>query len=1231
MDSESSPDPPGGNPPEGASVDSAPNGVPAGAEALFPAVPLEALASGVPTDQVLAQPIPAEALLGTDPSALLPISDNFGSGTEVRVPSLEEVVAPSLEKPAAEDVWLDGGGEMSKRIRSFNWSQTPLGDMADWPQPLRFAVSIVIASGFPMLIVWGSEYIQLYNDAYLTVLGAKKHPAALGQPAADCWPEIWRTMLGPMFQQVMATGEPFRSEDRLFVLDRNGYREETYFTFSYSAIPEESGRPGGVLVTSIETTERVIGERRLRTLHGLAALASRSDTVNASCEAVAKTLAANPNDLPFTLLYFFDKDRARAGLCATSHVARATKASPEAIDLTNGDEDETVWPLARVARTNQSEVVSNAGARLGSLPGGPWPESADTAVLLPIRHVGNQDAPSGVLVAGVSPRLALDGRYREFLDLAAAHISTTLSNARAHEDERERAASLVEVDRAKTTFFGNVSHELRTPLTLMLGPAGDLLAGDHGPLSLPQRDQIRMLRRHSSQLLKMVNSLLDFSQIEAGRVDAIFEPTDLAAFTSDLASLFRSAVERAGLTLTVDCPPLAESIYVDRGMWEKIVLNLMSNAVKFTFDGGIDVRLRDSDAGVALTVADTGIGIAATDVPHLFRHFHRVRGARARSQEGSGIGLALVDELARFHGGSVTVVSEPGRGSTFSVTLPKGDAHLPADRIRRSRPLTSTPGDAAPFIEETLRWIDDSADDVPLAAARVDDAAAPAVADGIGLSDATRSARVLIADDHADMRQYLTRLLRRRWHVEAVSDGRAALESVKSRRPDLIVADMMMPGLDGIGLLRALRADRDTAAIPVLLLSAAAGEASKLQGLKAGAADYLVKPFFARELVAKIQSQIEQLWVRRQADLERERLRSLFDEAPVPICILRGPDLRYEFANAPYTRLVGHRDLAGKPIREALPEATGLGMFEVLDEVFRTGKTFWGIEVPIHFGGGDGAGTDGSYFTFVYQAIREPNGDVDGIVVFAVDVTEHVLIRRKIEESIQTRDTFFAAAAHELRNPINALQLQLLSIMRAAERGDTALPLDWVRGRVGKAAHQVSRLVRLIDNLLDVSRIASGRLHLDLEPVDLAAVVTEVIDRLESAEQAQIVRVSEPTVGQWDRLRLDQILTNLVSNAVKYGEGRPIQITVKTDGRDALLEVSDQGIGIAPEHQERIFERFERVVADRRYAGFGLGLWITSRIVEEFGGSLSVRSEPGSGSTFIVRLPKEPTSKGQRA
>lgn len=787
-------------------------------------------------DVVLAPPVPAEVLSGSDPGVLLPDAADMPPGTEVIVPSLADVTA-------AEDC-LAGGGEMAALMRSFDWSQSSIGPITSWPPSLCAAVSIMLASGFPMLIVWGPEYIQLYNDAYRPVLGATKHPAALGQRARDGWPEIWDTMLAPLFQQVMATGEPFRSEDRLFVLDRNGYVEETYFTFSYSAIRDATGRPGGVLVTCVETTERVLSERRLRTLRELAAHASSAETISDACRIVAETMAANPNDLPFTLLYFIDEDRRRADLCASSGVARGTAASPETLDLAAPDgvvEHNDVWPIATVAQNDRSEMITDLRSRAGTLPGGPWPESADAAIAIPIKHVGKQAPPSAVFVAGISPRRAFDASYRGFLDLVAAQISTALSNARVHEVGRRRADTLAELDRAKTAFFSNVSHELRTPLMLMLGPANDLLAGDHGILSTAQREPVQLLRRNAARLLRMVNALLDFSQIEAGRADASFEATDLAAFTSDLASAFRSAVERAGLTLTVDCPPLDEPVYVDRHMWEKIVLNLLSNALKFTFDGRIDVVLRAINQYVELVVSDTGTGVAPIDIRYLFSHFHRVRGARARSTEGAGMGLALVHELARIHGGSVNVVSEPGRGSSFSVCLLKGQAHLPADRVRRSRALTSPVSGAEPFVDEAMRWLDETA----------------AEEIGVTAAGAAQPARVLIADDHVDMRQYLTRLLRPRWIVETVADGLAALDAVRARRPDLIVADVMMPGLDGVALLRALRADAATATIPVLLLSARAGEEAKVEGLEAGAADYLVKPFSARELLAKVQSQIE--------------------------------------------------------------------------------------------------------------------------------------------------------------------------------------------------------------------------------------------------------------------------------------------------------------------------------------------------------------------------------------
>jgi len=313
---------------------------------------------------------------------------------------------------------------------------------------------------------------------------------------------------------------------------------------------------------------------------------------------------------------------------------------------------------------------------------------------------------AGFVVAGVSPRLAFNDDYKGFFDLLAGQVAAAVANARAYEEERRRAEALSELDRAKTAFFSNVSHEFRTPLTLILGPVDDALAGADGELPPPLRERLEVARRNGQRLQRLVNTLLDFSRIEAGRVRASYEPTDLAAFTADLASNFRSACEKAGLELAVDCPPLAEPVFVDRQMWEKVVLNLLSNAFKFTFGGEIAVSLQAAGGSVIrLTVRDTGTGIPEEEVPKLFERFHRVHGARARTHEGTGIGLALVQELVKLHGGSVQVESEPNAGTMFAVTIPAGKAHLPAERIAAERVLSSTAMGAAPYVEEAMRWL----------------------------------------------------------------------------------------------------------------------------------------------------------------------------------------------------------------------------------------------------------------------------------------------------------------------------------------------------------------------------------------------------------------------------------------------------------------------------------------------------------------------------------------------
>lgn len=747
--------------------------------------------------------------------------------------------------------FLQGGGDLGALMRSKDWSATPLGPPESWSQSVRAAVSICLNSRFPILLWIGPELRLLYNDSYVPFLGPSKHPDMLGRPGREAWGEIW-PIIGPMQDEVRA-GRSTWVEDFQMFFARGLPSEEVYVTFSYSPIFGDDGTAiEGTFCACTETTGLVVGERRLATLRGLSLRGAEQNSIQAACRGAASALDDNPFDFPFAAIYLKNADGNSADLVAGTRLPSDHVAFPPVHALV---EDAAPWPLALALRTGDVIEVPNLPDRVGEFRTSLWSDLVETAFVLPLA-APSQSASPGFLILGVSPRRVLDESYRGFLGLVAEHIATAISGARAFEDERRRAEALVELDRAKVTFFSNVSHEFRTPLTLMLSPLEELVAKPEPELSPDGRALATVAHRNGLRLLKLVNTLLDFSRIEAGRIQALYEPTDLAEFTAELSSNFRSACDRAGLRFDVDCEPLPEPVYVDRDMWEKIVLNLLSNAFKFTFEGGIDVRLRATPAGAELSINDTGIGIPAVELPRLFERFHRVEGRRSRSHEGSGIGLALVQDLVSLHGGTVTVRSEVDLGTSFVIHIPFGTSHLPAERVGAARTSSSKSPRTIAFVDEALSWLptDGLPDDLP---------------QGEGVEDVkliTEAGRILLADDNADMRVYLTRLLSRRgWAVETAVDGDAALRAAKRRRPDLVISDVMMPGLGGLEFAAALRLDRELADVPVILLSARAGEEARVAGLESGADDYLVKPFLARELLAKINSQLALARLRREA------------------------------------------------------------------------------------------------------------------------------------------------------------------------------------------------------------------------------------------------------------------------------------------------------------------------------------------------------------------------------
>ena len=480
--------------------------------------------------------------------------------------------------------WVRGGGALGQLVREFDWTKTPLGAIEEWPQSLKTVVRTLLTSRFAMWMSWGPELTFLYNDDYARMTLGKKHPWALGKPSREVWQEIWDN-IGPRIERVLETGEATWDEALLLFLERSGYREETYHTFSYSPLAGDDGTVAGHLCVVTEETDRVIGERRLKTLRSLAGELSKTITEEEVVSCIARCLGENQKDLPFTLLYLFTEDGNDARLACQTGIAEHHEAAPESISLREKNQP---WPIGELLAGKDSKVVENLLERFESVPSGSWDRSPWRALLLPITSQG-QDKPAGVIVAALNPFRPLDVSYAGFINLVAGQIAASIANARAYSAERKRAEALAEIDRAKTAFFSNVSHEFRTPLTLMLGPLEDLLARSQTHLSPTAKQQLDLVSRNGARLLRLVNTLLDFSRLEAGRVQAVYLATDLARFSSELASVFRSATDKAGLRLIVDCPDLGEPVYVDRDMWEKVVLNLISNAFKFTFEGEIAV------------------------------------------------------------------------------------------------------------------------------------------------------------------------------------------------------------------------------------------------------------------------------------------------------------------------------------------------------------------------------------------------------------------------------------------------------------------------------------------------------------------------------------------------------------------------------------------------------------------------------------------------------------------
>ena len=665
-------------------------------------------------------------------------------------------------------------------------------------------------------------------------------------------------------------------------------------------------------------------------------------------------------------------------------------------------------------------------------------------------------------------------------------------------------------------------------------------------------------------------------------------------------------------------------------MWERVVLNLLSNALKFTMTGRIEVGVTEADGEACLTVRDTGMGIPTEELPRIFERFHRIEGTRGRTHEGTGIGLALVDELIRLHAGTVSVESKLGQGTVFTVRVPFGSAHLPPARITAKTASSRSAAGAVPYIQEALRWLPAAEPVEPVSSANPEhqDRASPGLAnqDLTDLFEGEKSAaplpaRVMLIDDNRDMREYVQRLLARRYQVTAYENGEQALAAVSKNPPDLVLTDVMMPGLDGFQVVKRLRADPQTAAIPIVMLSARAGEEARTEGMEEGADDYLIKPFTARELMARVgahlamhrlrsQLSARERELRMKAEKAEQRYRTIVESISEGFIVL-DHSWAFRYINDPAAEIAGRAaaDLIGKVVWDEFPGSKESVFGQAYLKAMESGE----------------AQRVEAYYAPLDRWIREniyPSSE--GISVFVQDVSEKRRQEQKllVSEKLAATGRLAATIAHEINNPLESV-LNLLYLARISR----SAPPEKIGEYLLTAEQELTRVSEIARHTLGFYRETSVPANIEIPRV-LKDVLGVYRSRL-NANRIEVVTRFEP-VPPLHGLRgeMHQVFSNLVSNAIDamQGGGR-LLVSLSRAGRQGRpgveVIVEDSGHGIPSSHRERLFEPF---FTTKVSVGTGLGLWVVKQFVEEHHGTVTVESsvaEADHGTKFVIFLPFE--------
>src|SRR5215470_1194150 len=652
----------------------------------------------------------------------------------------------------------------------------------------------------------------------------------------------------------------------------------------------------------------------------------------------------------------------------------------------------------------------------------------------------------------------------ETLDKLAMLINFVIEAARrALSELKDRNTRLAELDHMKSIFLANISHELRTPLALILGPTEKWLSS--GVLPEDQQRDLDVVMRNARSLLKTVNDLLDVSKLEAGKLPPEYARVDLSKVVRLTCSLFEGIARERSVDYSVEVSPtlMAE---VDPEMIQRVLLNLLSNAFKFGAVGRtISCVLETAGNNAVLQVQDKGPGIPLDMGERIFERFMQVEGEVTRRHGGTGLGLAIVKEFVELHHGSIRETTPVGGGALFVITLPiKAPADVAvgsvlAQEFAPTGPLSS--------VLEELR-----SPKLPVEAVH---------------PDTMKRGTILVVEDNPDMNQFIVDTLRGEYNVISAFDGREGLEKTLKHKPDLVLSDIMMPEVGGEEMVSEIRCTPELSGIGIILLTAKADEEVRVRLLRAGAQDFVTKPFLREEVEARVHNIMSG---KRTRDLLKRELQS------------------------------SQEDL------EELAQEVSLRRHEL------------------------------------EKSIEEARASRD-----------------EVQRLLQLRDEFISIAGHELKTPLTPLCLQEQMIHRIMHCRDLpeSVKEQKLEAYLEMSKRQIDALTKLVETLLDVSQIRLGRFSIKPESnVDLFNVVQEVVERYRpqwemAHSPVKVVLFGKHPRGQWDRLRIEQAISNLLTNAMKYGRGKPIEITISSAAPGVKLSVRDHGPGISKEDQSRIF------------------------------------------------------------